>query len=203
MTRYFLKALSAHLRGGGALYVLTVLGVALGVASALSIQIINRNALGAFEAGIEAISGEADLSVLGRTPTFPERLYADVLAEEGVARAWPLYRIDVALADREDAFLEVVGVDFFASPRLPWDGSPGDLSEALVRPGWVAVAPALAEEMGWAVGDAFEVTSGSKRVDLVVGALVDFQRLSPLASRKLAVMDIAQAQSLLGRPGEI
>jgi putative ABC transport system permease protein len=38
-------------------------------------------------------------------------------------------------------------------------------------------------------------------VALEVGALVDFQKRAPLASRRLAVMDIAQAQALLGAPG--
>jgi putative ABC transport system permease protein len=140
----------------------------------------------------------------------PERLYADVLAEPGVAAAWSIYRIDVAVANRADFFLEVLGVDLFAPVHLPWEGgaqridnSLRDLAGALGRPGWVGVTPALAREMGWAVGDSVEVTSGSRRVRLVVGALVDFEKVSPLASRKLTVMDIAQAQGLLGRRGQI
>ena len=203
MTRYFVRSLGTHIRGGRTLYFLTIFGVALGVASVICIQIINRNALAAFRGGIQAVSGDADFSVLGRTPTFPERLYREVLAEKGVAAAWPIYRVDVALVDREAFFLEVLGLDFVAPVRIPWKGDRVDISEALARPGWVAVTPQLAEQMGWGVGDAFEVSSGSRRVRLVVGALVDFQRVSPVASRKLAVMDIAQAQSLLGRPGKI
>ena len=73
MTRYFVRSLGAHLRGGRSLYFLTIFGVALGVASVICIQIINRNALAAFRGGIQAVSGDADFSVLGRTPTFPER----------------------------------------------------------------------------------------------------------------------------------
>ncbi len=86
MVRYFTNSLGAQLRGGGSLYFLTVFGVALGVASVLSIQIVNYNALAAFEGTVRAVSGEADLSVLGRTPAFSERLYANVLASEGGSR---------------------------------------------------------------------------------------------------------------------
>ncbi|MSS70008.1 MAG: FtsX-like permease family protein [Candidatus Latescibacteria bacterium] len=210
MIRYFWKTLLAHFRKGRSLYALSALGVALGVASVVCIQIINRNALGAFEGSVRAVSGDADLSVVGRTPAFPESLYVKVQAESGVASAWPLYRVHVALAGRGDFFLEVLGVDLFAPVPLPWEGgaqridnSLRDLAGALGRPGWVAVTPSLAGEMGWSVGDAVAVTSGSRRVRLVVGALVDFQRVSPLASRKMAVMDIAQAQGLLGRRGEV
>lgn len=204
MIRYFLKALGAHFQAGRMLFVLTVLGVALGVASVLSIQIINQNALAAFEGSMQAVSGDADLSVLGRMPTIPESLYVDVLADGDVEAAWPLYRVSVALADRERFYLEVIGFDFFAPVRVPWDGgSPGEFSDVLARPGWAAFTPTLAEEMGWSVGDSVQVYSGSRAVWLHIGALVDFQKLSPLASPKMVVMDIAQAQHLLGRSGQV
>lgn len=186
------------------LFVLTVFGVALGVASVLSIQIINQNALAAFEGSMQAVSGDADLSVLGRMPTIPESLYVDVIGDVDVEAAWPLYRVSVALADRERFYLEVIGFDFFASVRVPWDGdSPGDFSDVLARPGWAAFTPTLANQMGWNVGDSVQVYSGSRAVWLHIGALVDFQKLSPLASPKMVVMDIAQAQHLLGRLGHV
>ena len=203
MIHYFLRTLITHFRRAPSLFFLSVLGVALGVASVVAIQIINRNAMGAFSAGIRAVSGEVDLTVLGQTTTFSEELYAQVLAVEGVAAAWPLYQIDVALADRDHFFLQVFGVDLLSAAPLPWTSSPQDLSQALFEPGWIAVTPSLAEEMGWSVGDPVAVTSGTRRVQLVIGALVDFHRVSPLASRKLAVMDIAQVQSLLGSSGRI
>ncbi|MCZ6876761.1 MAG: FtsX-like permease family protein [Acidobacteria bacterium] len=203
MIRYFLRALSAHLHKAPILFLLSVVGVALGVASVVGIQMINGSAMGAFSAGIRAVSGEVDLTVLGQTTTFSEELYGQVLAVEGVAAAWPLYQIDVALADRDPFFLQVFGVDLLSPLSLPWSSSPEDLSQALFEPGWIAVTPSLAQEMGWSLGDPIEVTSGTRRVKLVIGALVDFQRVSPLASRKLAVMDIAQAQSLLGSSGRI
>jgi len=201
--RYFLAAWIAHLRKAPSLFLLTVLGVALGVASVVAIQIINQNAIGAFSAGIKAVSGEVDLTVLGQTTTFPEELYSQVLATEGVAAAWPLYQIDVALADRDAFFLQVFGVDLLSQVRLPFNSSPADFSQALFEPGWIAVTPSLALEMGWSIGDPIVVTSGTRRVQLVIGALVDFQKVSPLASRKLAVMDIAQVQGLLGSSGRI
>lgn len=203
MIRYFFRDLLAHFQSGRSLFVLTLLGVALGVASVLSIQIINLNALGTFRGSVQAISGEADLSILGRAPVLPDEIYPQVLSTPGLDSVWPLFRLEVALADREERFLEVLGFDLFAPLRLPWKSPLGDLSSAVGEAGWVAVTPALAEEMGWQVGDRFEVTSGSRRIELLVGALVDFQKANPFASRRLAVMDIAQAQGLFGNRGEI
>ena len=200
---YFLKALFAHFCAGKTLFLLTVFGVALGVASVLSIQIINRNALAAFEGSMQAVSGDADFSVLGRTPTMPEVLYVQVLSEPGVQAAWPLIRVPVALVGQKDFFLEVIGFDFFAPVRVPWQGEPADLSQVLSRPGWAAFTPALAKHMGWVLGDSVAVSIGSRRVWLTVGALVDFQKLSPLASPKMVVMDVAQAQHLVGQKGRV
>jgi putative ABC transport system permease protein len=201
--RYFLKSLGAHFRSGRTLFLLSVLGVALGVASVLSIQIINLNALGAFEGSVKAISGEADFSVFPRTPTLPETAYAEVIAERGVASAWPVYRVDVALDGQDRFFLEVLGLDLFAPMRVPWDEPPEQSGDPLSAPGWTAVSSALAGQFGWTTGSRFEVTSGSRRVSLRVGALVDYQSITPLANSRMVVMDIAQAQHLFGLRGRI
>ncbi len=153
MNRYLLLALAARLRAGRSLYLLTLFGVALGVASVLSIRIINANALAAFSGSVRAVSGDADLVVLGRTPTVRSALYPRVLGTSGVGSAWPLIRVQVAVAGRPDLFLEVIGADFFAPVDLPVQEPPDSLGAALSRPGWVAVTPSLASEIGRSVGD--------------------------------------------------
>jgi putative ABC transport system permease protein len=203
VTRYFWRALLAQLRAGRALFGLAVAGVALGVGAVLSIQILNGSALGAFGGSVRAISGEAQLSIVGRGPALPDALVVEVLGEEGVRAAVPLYRVEVALEGRGAGTLEVVGTDLFAPVRSPWAVERGSLGDVLGVRGWVAVTPELAAEMGWRPGTRLAGSSGSRRVELVVGALVDFRRRAPLAPRRLAVMDIAQAQALLGQAGRV
>ncbi|HET9554521.1 MAG TPA: FtsX-like permease family protein, partial [Anaeromyxobacteraceae bacterium] len=203
MRRWLAAAVARELRTARALFLLTAAGVALGVAAVLSIQLLNGSALGAFEGTVRAVSGDADLTVLGVAGHLPETVLPEVLETAGVAEATPLYRVEVALDGRPGPGLEVVGVDLLAPPRLPLALPAGGVAAALGTPGWVAVTPALAAEEGWRVGDQVPVTSGSRRVVLRIGALVDFQRAAPLASRRLAVMDLAQAQGLLGAPGRL
>ena len=202
MSGYFARSLAAQIRGGRTLFVLAVAGVALGVAAVLSIQILNQSALAAFGAGVRAVSGDARLAVVGRGPTLADSLLPLVLTDPDVRAALPLYRVDVAL-EGSGGSLEVIGTDLFAPGRVPWDLGRGELADVLARPGWVAVAPQLAADMGWRRGDRVAVSSGARRVTLEIGALVDFQKRAPLASRRLAVMDIAQAQALLGSPGRL
>ena len=210
MIAYLRRGLVQHLRHSRTLLGLTVLGVALGVASVVAIQTLNQGSLRAFDGSVRAVSGQADLSVTGVLPFFDESLLPPVLADRDVTAAWPLIRANVAVRGRPDLNLDVVGFDVFAPVRYPLQDAAATqadpnraLTDALTRPGWVAVTPELAAQEGWAVGDTIAVSSGSRAVTLTIGALVDFRRFEPLAPRRLAVMDIAQAQELFGRPGRI
>ena len=203
MRGYLQKALGAELRAGRGLLLLTVLGVALGVGSVLSIRILDQGALGAFEGTVRAVSGDAALTVVGSGPSFPEEIYPSVLAEPGVAAAVPLTRTEAAVDGDPPLFLEVLGVDLLAPVRLPVQGERGAVAGALGSPGWIAVTPELAADRGWKVGDSVRVSAGGRRASLRIGARVDFRRVSPLASRRLGVMDIAEAQALLGPAGRL
>jgi putative ABC transport system permease protein len=201
--RYLARAAAKEVRTGRLLLALAVAGVALGVGSVLSIQLLNQGALGAFAGTVRAVSGDADLSVLPWAGGLDEALVPEVLSVPGVAAATPLWRAEVALEGRPGEGLEVVGADLLAAARAAWAVSPGSLAGALASPGWVAVNPELAAELGWRVGTPVPVSLGSRRATLVVGALVELRRVAPLASRRLAVMDLAQAQGLLGTRGRI
>jgi len=210
MRRYLLRSLRHQFRSGRTLFLLTVAGVALGVASVVAIQTLNQGSLKAFDGSVRAVSGQADLTVLGTTPSFDETILARVLADGDVAAAWPLCRVEVAVQGHEGLFLEVIGFDLFAPVQYPLTAAAGEetdpdrlLREALVLPGWAAVTPDLAQEHGWSLGDTVTVSSGSRLARLSIGALVDFRSIEPLAPSRLAVMDIAQAQGLLARRGRI
>jgi putative ABC transport system permease protein len=217
--RYLARAAAKEIRGARLLFSLAVAGVALGVGSVLSIQLLNQGALGAFAGTVRAVSGDADLSVLPWAGGLDETLLPVVLGTPGVASAMPLWRAEAALEARPGEGLELVGADLLAAPLAPgraadhaaapgrgraaWALPAGALPGALGTPGWVAVTTELAAREGWREGSRIAVSLGSRRATLVVGALVDVQRVAPLASRRLAVMDLAQAQGLLGTRGRI
>ncbi len=217
MIAYLRRAFPALVRQSRTLYALTTLGVALGVASVVSIQTINRSALAAFSGSVKAVSGDAELTVLGQGTGLDERLLDMVLADPDVTAAWPLILQNVAVAGTGEPgqgdILEIVGIDIFAPIEYPLSTErveaagarvdPALLADTLAQPGWVALTPAYARERNLAVGDSLVVSSGSRLFTLRLGALVDFQKLAPLASRKIALMDIAQAQSLLGERGVV
>ncbi|HOX24667.1 MAG TPA: FtsX-like permease family protein [Candidatus Krumholzibacteria bacterium] len=201
-----LNAGLAHWRQARTLTLLTVCGVALGVASVVCIQTLNLGALAAFGGGVKAVSGEADLVVLGQGPDLAESVYPAVLAESGVAAAWPLVRAWVRVERRPATYLEILGVDVFAPVSFPVRLGGEGLARfdgLLAEPGWIALTPEFARELDLAVRDTLSVATGDRTVGLVIGALVDFRAHAPLASAKLGLMDISQAQSWFGRRGRV
>ena len=85
------------------------------VAAVLSIQLLNQGALGAFRGTVRAVSGDADLSVLGWAGALDEKLLPEVLAVPGVRAAVPLWRAEAALDGHPDVGLEIVGADLLAA----------------------------------------------------------------------------------------
>ena len=208
MIRYFYRTVSAHWRTNPVLYGLTVLGVALGVASVISIRILNQSAIASFAAGVRTIGGAADVLVTGKGGTLPDEAYPRVLGTAGVAAAWPVFETTVALEGRPDTFVRVLGVDLLAPAQDFWGAVSGldagaNAADAVRAPGWVAVTPELAAAMGWAVGDGFEVRYGADVSALRVGALIDLKRWGASGGRRVVVMDIAEAQSLFDGAGTL
>lgn len=208
MLRYFRKTVSAHWRTNPVLYGLTVLGVALGVASVISIRILNQSAVASFAAGVRTIGGAADVVVTGKAGTLPDAFYPIVRGTPGVAAAWPVFESTVAVEGRPGVFVRLLGIDLLAPStdfRDALSGLPPEAAAGVVarRRGWAAATPELAAAMGWSVGDRVEVRDGEQVRGLHVGALVDFQRWGAGGSRRALVMDIAEAQSLFGGAGTL
>ena len=206
MLRYFCKTVSAHWRTNPVLYGLTVLGVALGVASVISIRILNQSAVASFAAGVRTIGGAADVVVTGKAGTLPDAFYPLVRGTPGVARAWPVFESTAAVEGRSDTFVRLLGIDLLAPSPDFWDALTGlppetEAGVATRRRGWAAATPELAAAMGWSAGDRVEVRDREHVRTLHVGALVDFQRWGAGGSRRALVMDIAEAQSLFGGTG--
>ena len=205
MARYFYRTVSAHWRTNPVLYGLTVLGVALGVASVISIRILNQSAVASFAAGVHTIGGAADVVVTGKGGTLPDRAFALVLATPGVGAAWPVFETTVSVQGRPDAFVRLLGVDLLA-PARDFRDALSELApdaDAVGEPGWAAVTPELAAAMGWSAGDRFEARAGAHVGALRVGAFIDMRRWGASGSRRALVMDIADAQSLFGGSGTL
>jgi len=175
-----------------------VLGVALGMA----VQAVHEAALGEFGRGLRSLSGAADLQVVGPRGGFAEEVYAVVAGRPEVAEASPVLELEVKLAGRDET-LQLLGVDVFTLARV----TPA----LLPRPAGTAARFAVLAEDSVFLSSAAQAALATK-----IGEHVEFQSGTESAgfrvagdipgadeNRRLAVMDIAVAQSAFARLGKL
>lgn len=74
---------------------LTLLGVALGVAVFVSIRLANFSALSSFADTVDAVTGRANLQIQSTSDGFDESLYAQLVRWPGVQAAAPIVQVSV------------------------------------------------------------------------------------------------------------
>jgi putative ABC transport system permease protein len=209
---------------------LAVLGIALGVAVAVSIDLANQSARRAFSLATEAVTGRATHQIVGGPSGLPDDLYRVLKVDLGARLAAPVLSGDVAAADRPGRAFTVLGIDPFSeAPFRPYLGeergatamsAPGEaagerrappprdrlstVAALITRPGAVLIARGAARDLDLAVGDRLAVRAAGIRRELtVVGLLDPADPASVRALDGLLVTDIASAQAIFGAPGRL
>ncbi len=175
------------LRGDVPRAVVTVLGVALGVAVLLGIRKANEASLLGFRAGLELTSGRAGLEIACPPLGVAEGQMQDLiwLRQWGVAA--PVLQADVlAEGPAGSAMVPLLGIDALRDPALRdyavgGEGAvPGetgtaaglDLLGLIGAPDQALLTAELAGALGVRTGDALAVTFGDRRQTLQVAAVL-------------------------------
>jgi len=195
---------------------LAILGIALGVAVAVSIDLANGSALRAFGLATEAVSGRATHQIVGGPSGLPDVLYRRLRLDLGVRRAAPIVHGDVAVAGHDGRTFQVLGIDPFVDGDFrPYLGAEdrgvargGDpLSRAadlVARSGTAMIAATTANDLGLAIGGELAIEiAGHRRTLTIVGLLQPADPASARALDGLLVTDIATAQELFGAVGRL
>ena len=194
---------------------LSVLGIALGVAVAVSIHLANDSARRAFDLATEAVTGRATHQIVGGPSGLAESVYRDLRVGLGTRRAAPIVEGDAAAADFPGRTFHLLGVDPFAEepfrPHLTarrqalGGRAPADaLADLVARPGTAFISSATAAALGLRSGDTLALRlRGGRREVRLVGLIEPADALSARALDSLLVTDIATAQELLDAPGRL
>ena len=184
-----------------------LLAIALGVALAFAVHLINASALAEFGQAVRTVNGQPDLELrpVGAAG-LDEALYARVAAQAGVALANPVLELDTYALDTQGRkhALKLVGQDALVAAAI----APALLPQAdaalrgvprlaLLDPDRVFLNPAAQRRFGVAAGQTLRVQSGNRLVALTVGGSVGAD------TGPLAVIDLAGAQAHFGRLGQL
>jgi putative ABC transport system permease protein len=188
---------------------LSVLGVALGVAVVISIDLANQSALRSFELSMSAVVGRATHQIVGGPSGLPEETYRRLLQEGGVWPAAPVVEAWVGLPEPSPGTLHVLGVDPFAEEpfRSYLPAAPGilpDLTPLLTRTGTCMLTRQTARRLGIRPGQTFTVTIGPRSRSLELAGLLEPEdELGRQALADLVLTDISTAQELLEQVGRL
>jgi putative ABC transport system permease protein len=192
---------------------LMVLGITLGVAVAVAVDLANASAARAFDYSTDSVAGRATHQIVAGPQGLDEALYVD-LRRQGLATgsspAAPIVTEYVYSAQLGDRPFQLLGVDPFAEAPFRsylWGEGEAPLAELtalLTRPGAVLLAADTAAYYGLAPGDALSLeVGGYPRRAFLAGLLNPADNLSRRALDGLILADIATAQELAGRGGRL
>jgi putative ABC transport system permease protein len=191
--------------------ILCILGVALGVAMVIAIDLANGSASRAFELSTETVAGKATHQVVGSTAGLDESVYRDIKVKLGVREAAPIVSSYATALEFDQQPIRILGVDVFAEgPFRSFLGSGSesfqnnDLSEFFTQPDAMLIGEGTAQRYNKQVGDTVTLRVGDRRQPMrIVGILKPADDNSRNALDNLGIVDISAAQQLFDMNGRL
>jgi putative ABC transport system permease protein len=174
---------------------LAVLGIALGVAVVLAVDLASASARQSFALAMEQIGGRATHRIRGGARGVPESVYRQLRLTAGRCEMAPIVTGYAAVADPPGKVLQVLGVDPFAEAPLRTylgDRSGAELARLLTEPDTALFPRSLGQ------AERLVVRVGDRRVTLRKAGSLD-----QAALEGLIITDISTAQVLFNQPGKL
>ena len=180
---------------------LSIIGVAIGVAVVVSVDIANSSAQRAFELSVKNFTGEATHQIISSSPTgLDEDLYVRLKLRFAEVASSPVVE-GYVMADGET--LQMLGLDFFSDTHFKEQLSGIDneaMLNLLLKPKTVLIAKKTGDRLGISPGGKLVIAVGGEEKEVMV---VDFIGKEDSTVDGVIAADISTAQELLGKVGVI
>jgi putative ABC transport system permease protein len=201
-----------HIQDEPAHFILTIAGVALGIALMVSIRLANGAAMNSFHESINLMAGRANLSLSSTGIPLPETLLRDLADTRQLGELLPVVQGKMAPQDNPKAFLTVLGVDLFKDSQARDFQVLGSQNKALTipellkllpQPDGVFLSQKYARDKGMDVGQKIHFIINDQVQTLTVLGLLQNSGVGRAMDGTLALMDIAAAQKTFGKIGKL
>lgn len=190
---------------------LLILGVALGVAVVISIDLANISATRAFRISTESMTGKATHQLISGKLGFDESIYTKIRTELGFRNSAPVVEDYVAVKEFNNKAFRVFGVDPFAEPPFRnYISEAGDklpinaISNFLTKPNSIMLEENSAIKNNLKVGSEITIEYRTIQKKLTIGALLRAKDdLSKQALENIIITDISTAQEILNKVGKL
>ncbi len=185
---------------------ITVLGVAIGVASVVSTLLASRAAIASMSADVQSVAGESRLEISrpGGFETSDLEALRPICTEALLAPVIERTALSPDLGD----LVRILGVDLLIDQELRsirLDATGNELEAArnsMLHASGVAVSESLSKDLGIGVGEEFELVIRSRKVTLQIAAVFKPERFDSAWDRFI-LADVALAQELYGFEGRV
>lgn len=193
---------------------LALLGISIGVAVMVSVDLANQSSRKAFVASMNAVNGDATHQIVAGPGGIDETLYIRLRVAEGIRSIAPIVAGNVRINDRT---LQLLGVDVFAertfrsfsSPASSTPGGSDDSAQSsedairrfLAADGSVLMSARTAADLELASNESFTLVANGKSFPARMAGSPRGEQDGQLDN--LLVADIAAAQHWLGLPGKL
>ncbi|MDX2129344.1 MAG: FtsX-like permease family protein [Chloroherpetonaceae bacterium] len=198
-------------------FLISILGVAIGVGVLLSIRISNYSALTAFESTIDYLSGKANLQVISKSNTsFDEEEFGKLSIVNSttpiVSALTPVIESVTTVTDtygkKYPSPFTILGIDVFTDEQFriySQDSSikKTDFLRFLAEPNTIILPTSLINHLGLEINEKIIVLASGKKVQLQVVGVYNDALQSQSGSSGFGVMDIEQAQRLFDKQNKI
>jgi putative ABC transport system permease protein len=196
--------------------IVAVLGIALGVAVVVSVQMANAGSVRGFETAIETLSGKAALEIVSSGPGFEETRLQGLEWLAGYGQASPVLEGEAAYQTSTSGYesLRVLGIDILSDrsfrdyrllefERQQREPSTREFLDLLLDPASIIITEKFAQRFGLATGNPIRLTLGDRPQNFVIRGLLRNEGPARAMDGNLVLMDIAGAQLALNRFGWI
>lgn len=214
--RLFVRFIVRHLWQERLRSAATILGIALGIAVIIAIQLTNDSSVRGFAKALETMSGKTSLEITGAGLGFDElqlralgwlRAYGqlspmiegDAEVKTGATSRESLRVLGVDIL-RDRSFRDYNLLEFSTKNRPP---SRQEFLTLLIDPRAVILTEKFARRQGWQVGSVIELTCADQAENFVVRGLLQDEGAGRTLDGNFALMDIAAAQRAFQRLGRI
>ncbi len=184
---------------------LTVVGIALGVAVFFAVRTANVTLINSLTTTIEKVAGKATLQVVGGESGFPEALWDVVKETPGVKIAEPAIEVMAHTAFEDEGNLMIVGVDMLGDKELreyqfdEANSEIGDPLVALAQPDSILIARNFADKHQLKEGDKLPLYTVQGKKEFTVRGIFKPAGLGEVFGGQVAMMDVFNAQFVFGR----
>lgn len=188
-----------------------IMGVALGVAVIVAIDIANQSAKRSFALSLQSVSGKATHKIVGGAWGIDEKIYTSLKTKMNLPKCAPVISAHVNVSEWDKRSMTILGIDIFAEIHFRDYAKPEQLSladDAFLKfsqnSGSVIISQDLAKKYDATIGSQIHLEyQGIKILATIVALINPKDNFAQKAASGVIITDISSAQEMLGYNGRI